>query len=140
MLGGTRSTPSSTDKRKGISVVTVIRSVHARLRVSKTYAPDQDGAKRFACRYGDQLVCVRHRLSDDGNIRHTTVELLVESTPVASRSRSNVAIRIPANDRNTRTLLMACGAQWRPKEKVWVLPRMVAKNLRLLRLVVPISG
>lgn len=115
-------------------------SANARMRVSKTYAPDQDGAKRFARRYGESLVCVRHRLSDDGGMRHTTVELLVESTPVASRARSNVAIRIPAGDRSTRTLLMACGAQWRSKEKVWILPRMVAKNLRLLRLVVPMYG
>jgi hypothetical protein len=123
-----------------IRVKTDASTTHARLRVSKTYTPEQDGAKRFARRYGDDLVCVRHRLSDDGKVRHTTVELLVESTPVASRARSVVAIRLPAGDRNTRTLLMACGAQWRPKEKYWILPRLVAKNLRLLRLVVPVSG
>ena len=79
----------------------------SRLHVSKTYAPDQNGAKRFARRYGDPLVCVRHRLSDDGAMRHTTVELLVESTPVASRARALVARRIHANDKSTRTLLMA---------------------------------
>lgn len=115
-------------------------TVSARQRVAKTYAPDQDGAKRFARRYGESLVCVRHRLSDDGSIRHTTVELLVESTPVVSRARSNVAIRIPANDRQTRTLLLACGAEWRSKDRVWILPRMVAKNLRLLRLIVPMAA
>ena len=110
------------------------------LRVAKTYAPEQSGAKRFALRYADQLVCVRHRLSDDGSIRHTTVELLIESTPVVSRARTLVAIKIGASDKNTRTLLMACGAQWVPKEKYWLLPRMVAKNLRLLKNVVPSRG
>ena len=112
----------------------------AALRVAKTYAPDQNGARRFARRYPDQLVCVRHRLSDDGSLRHTTVELLIESTPVASRARTLVAVKIGASDKNTRTLLMACGAQWVPKEKYWLLPRMVAKNLRLLKNVVQSRG
>ena len=105
----------------------------ASLRVAKTYSPDQNGAKRFYKRHGDNLVCVRHRLSDDGVVRHTTVELLVESTPVASRARSLVAIRLAATDKKSRTLLMACGAQWVAKEKYWLVPRLVAKNLRLLR-------
>ena len=112
----------------------------AALRVAKTYAPDQNGAKRFALRYANQLVCVRHRLSDDGSVRHTTVELLRESTPVSSRARTLVAVRIDPTDKNTRTLLMACGAEWLTKEKYWLLPRMVAKNLRLLKNVVPSRG
>lgn len=111
-----------------------------RLRVAKTYAPDQNGAKRFALRHGERLVCVRHRLSDDGGTRYTTVELVVETTPVSSRARSLVAIRIAPHDRETRTLLMACGAEWQLKEQYWLLPRLVAKNLRLLRYVVPLQG
>jgi hypothetical protein len=110
------------------------------MRVAKRYAPQQDGAKRFGLRYGDQLVCVRHRLSDDGRIRHTTIELLVESTPVVSRLRSMIAIRIPSSDRGTRQLLMACGARWMPKERLWLLPHLVAKNLRLLKYRVPLPA
>ena len=110
------------------------------LRVAKTYAPDQSGAKRFTRRYGDDLVCVRHRLSPDGRLRHTTVELLVESTPVASRARMLVAIRHPRLDKPTRALLLACGARWMTDKQYWLLQRIVAKNLRLLRHVVPISG
>ena len=108
------------------------------LRVAKTYSPVQNGAKRFALRYGDELVCVRHRLNETGTVRHTTVELLIESTPVVSRQRSTIAVRIPPTDRQTRTVLMACGAQWQPDQKYWLLPRLVAKNLRLLRFVVPV--
>jgi hypothetical protein len=66
--------------------------------------------------------------------------LLVESTPVASRARTLVAIQIAPNDKATRTLLLACGASWIPKERYWLLPRLVAKNLRLLRKIVPIRG
>ncbi len=104
-----------------------------RLRVAKTYAPDQNGAKRFARRHGADLVCVRHRLSEDGMTRHTTVELLVESTPVAPRQRSLIALRIPDSTRSMRSLLMACGAKWDVKHRVWLLPHMVAKGLRMLK-------
>lgn len=111
-----------------------------RLRVAKRYAPHQAGAKRFALRYGDPLVCVRHRLSDDGRVRHTTIELLIESTPIVSRQRSLIAIRIAGSDRSTRQLLLLCGAEWKPKERLWLLPHLVAKNLRLLKHRVPLPG
>ena len=65
-----------------------------------------------------------------------TVELLIESTPVVSRARSLVAIRIPSADKATRTALMSCGAQWQMAQKYWLIPRIVAKNLRLLRFAV----
>ena len=112
------------------------KDILSKLRVAKTYSPDQNGAKRFALRYGDNLVCVRHRLNETGTIRHTTVELLIESTPVVSRARSLVAIRIPSADKATRTVLMSCGAQWQMAQKYWLIPRIVAKNLRLLRFAV----
>ena len=56
------------------------------------------------------------------------------------RARTLVSFKIGASDKNTRTLLIACGAQCVPKEKHWLLPRMVAKNLRLLKNVVPNWG
>lgn len=60
------------------------------LRVAKTYSPKQNGPKRFALRYGDDLVCVRHRLNETGTVRHTSVELRIESTPVVSRQRTTI--------------------------------------------------
>ncbi len=110
------------------------------LRVVKTYSPDRNGAKRFARRYGEQLVCVRHRHNETGTVRHTTIELLVESTPVVPRARSLIALRISPGDRATRTLLIASGAQWLPQHRYWLVPRMVAKNLKLLHNSVPIQG
>lgn len=129
--------PSAPD---GLRLVSRTNTPYARMRVAKTYGPGQDGAKRFARRFGEQLVCVRHRLNDDGTIRHTTVELVVESTPIASRERSIIAVRIPGFDKRTRSLLMACGAQWRPRERYWLVPRLIAKNLRVLRFRVAAKG
>ena len=62
-------------------------SLLSALRVAKTYRPEQKGAKRFARRYVEPLACFRHRLDESGTVRHTTVERLIESTPIASRAR-----------------------------------------------------
>ena len=110
------------------------------LRVAKTYAPDQNGAKRFALRHGENLVCVRHRMSEDGLTRYTTVELLAESTPVATRQRSLIALRIPDSTKSMRSLLLACGARWDAKNKLWLIPHMVAKGLRLLKYRAAVPG
>ena len=110
------------------------------LRVAKTYDPRQDGAKRFARRYGESLVCVRHRLSNDGLTRHTTVELLVESTPVVSRQRTIIALKLPPGSKTARSVLMACGATWDPKQRLWLVPHLVAKSLRLLKYRAALPG
>jgi hypothetical protein len=104
-----------------------------RLRVAKTYAPDQDGAKRFAKRHGNELVCVRHRLSVDGLTRYTTVELLAEVTPVNARNRTLIALHIPESTKYLRSILLARGATWDAKHKLWLIPHVVAKGLRLLK-------
>jgi hypothetical protein len=111
-----------------------------RLRVAKTYAPDQNGAKRFARRHADALVCVRHRISEDGLTRYTTIELLAEATPIASRRRTLIALRIPETTAAYRSHLLACGARWDPKNKLWLIPQMVAKGLRLLKFRTRLPG
>ena len=51
-----------------------------------------------------------------------------------------VAVRIAPTDRAMRKLLLASGAEWWLLEKYWLLPRLVAKNLGLLRNVVARKG
>lgn len=109
-----------------------------RLRISKKNGPDQDGAKRFVRWYGDQLVCMRSRLPEDGLTRFTTVELLAITTPVASRQRTLIALRLPAGATSARSVLLACSASWDSKNRVWLLPHMVAKGLRLLKYRAPL--
>jgi len=87
------------------------------LRVAEVYSPKQNGMKRFARRCGDLHVCARHLLNEAGTVRQTTVELLIESTPIASRSQSLVAVRISPTDKATRTLFIACNAIWQSKTK-----------------------
>ena len=110
------------------------------LRVSKRIAPGRDGAKRFALRYGDQLVCVRHRIDPSGDTRYTTVELLVDTTPVVRAGDRLVSLRLRPGEKSTRSLLMACGGQWDSSARHWLVARKVAKDLGLLDRVVLASG
>ena len=110
------------------------------LRVAKRYAPEQDGAKRFALRYGESLVCVRHRLNPAGTVRHTTVEVLVETTPVVPSGNRLVALRLGPTEKSTRSLLLACGGLWNNSAKHWLVPRKVAQSLGLLDRIVSTKG
>lgn len=110
------------------------------LRVARRIAPNRDGSKKFTLRYGEQLVCVRHRLNSDGTVRFTTVELLVEQTPVIPTGTRLVAIRLQPDDRTTRSLLLSCGAKWDKSRKVWLVPRKLAMTFGLLDRVVALPG
>jgi len=55
------------------------------MRVLKTFQPGALGARRFADRFGNSLVCVRHCHDPATGARVTTVELIVENTRVYLR-------------------------------------------------------
>ncbi|WP_374438832.1 hypothetical protein [Inhella sp.] len=91
---------------------------------------------KLAQRYGGALVCVRHRLSEDGCTRFTTVELLVDAAPVANRGDELVGVRIAYQERDLQDAARAAGARWDPNQRVWRMPRKVAGMLKLLDRVV----
>ncbi len=113
------------------------RSLHReRHRVAKTLAPDDRGARRYAERYGEALVCVRHRTDARGKVRHVTVELLVESVPIRPRQLSLVALRIDPRRRPLHAMVEAAGGRWDARRGVWHVPRRVAGLLRLTEWIV----
>ena len=100
-------------------------------RVSKKLAPDTAGAIKLAQQYGDTLLCVRHRISPDGQTRFTTVELVVEQAPLRAKATDHVGVDIAYNERQLRSVVMAAGAQWSPKDKLWHMPLRVVRSLGL---------
>ena len=104
----------------------------AALRVARTIRREQDDAKRHALKHGDALVCVRHRIDPQSNMLFVTVELVVETLPVASRDNKEGAVRLGAMQRSKRILVLACGATWYPSHRVWRMPRSGVRTLRLL--------
>lgn len=100
-------------------------------RVVKTLAPTDRGALLFARQYGAALVCVRHRTDAKGKVRHTTVELLVSSTPIQPRTIRYVLLRLAPHEQALSAMLKAAGAAWLPQQKLWKLPSRVATILNL---------
>ncbi|TWO69814.1 hypothetical protein FN976_18530 [Caenimonas sedimenti] len=100
-------------------------------KVIKTMAPSRHGALKLAERFGQKLVCVRHRVDPTGTTRLTTVELVVERTPIHRRSDTVVTVRIGFGDRASRAAAIAAGATWDRDAKVWRMPLRVARALNL---------
>jgi len=105
-------------------------------RVIKTLAPNDRGAIELARQYGDALVCVRHRTDAKGKVRHTTVELLVQSTPIRPRTVQMVLLKVEPHERTLHSVVKAAGGQWDGKQRLWRLPSRVASILNLRARVV----
>lgn len=121
-------------------------------RVVKRLAPHQPGALKLARRYGETLVCVRYRRDADGTTRYTTIELIVDTAPVApKRQAPRTPERAPARSAivgvriallhtaELRAQACALGATWDPRRNLWLMPRHVAQQLGLTRQIIETS-
>ena len=58
------------------------------MEVIKTLKPGDCGTKKLHKRFGEQVVCVRYRRDLVNNRRYTTIELVVDESPIeAVRAR-----------------------------------------------------
>jgi hypothetical protein len=110
---------------------TKTKADRATLRVAKTLAPSDRGAKGLAERYGRTLVCVRHRVDAEGKYRFITVEILVDRKPIKPRSDKIVSVRIGFHERSLQSLVRTAGAMWDTEKKLWRMPKRVAGLLNL---------
>ncbi len=113
-------------------------SGYADTHVVKRLRPSQPGTLKLTRRYGDALICVRYRHNADDTHRYTTVELVVEDAPVASRAYLDaiVLVRLAFTDAKRRHRALAHGAQWDVERQLWQMPRRTAKKLRLAKRIV----
>lgn len=105
-------------------------------RVVKTLAPTDRGAIELARRYGEALICVRHRTDAKGKVRHTTVELLIHSVPIRIRTTAVVFIKMEPHERALQAVVKAAGGVWDGHTRLWRLPSRVASILNLRNRVV----
>lgn len=113
-----------------------MESVYATTHVVKRLSASQPGALKLARRFGDALVCVRHRHDPVGRYRYTTVELVVDEAPVARKTKFDVMVHLAFNETELRQLVLAHGAVWNAGRRLWSMPRSAAKELRLLTRIV----
>ena len=102
-------------------------------QVIKTLTPPQAGTVKLLRRYGNALVCVRYREDPARARRLTTVELVVEEWPQLRRADPTVRVRLAYGEDSLRRRALAFGAQWDPADRVWTMPRSVARLLKLTR-------
>lgn len=102
-------------------------------RVMKTLWPGQAGTLKHLRRFGADLVCVRYRHDPTGLHRQTTVEIVVDASPVASRrsDRQVFSVRIGRLEHDLRGQAKAHGAKWDDTSKLW---RIRGKGVKLLNL------
>lgn len=115
-----------------------METVYADTHVVKRLSATQPGALKLARRYGDALVCVRYRHDAQGRHRYTTVELVVDEAPVATRARIDeiVLVQLAFDDAELRQLALAQGARWDAKRRLWSMTRRAAGKLSLVARIV----
>jgi hypothetical protein len=101
------------------------------MRVVKKLAPTSRGAIKLRDQFGQTLICVRHRVDAKARVRFTTVELLVASAAIKTRSEQLVEVKIEWEELSLREIAKQAGAKWDGKARVWRMPRRLAGILRL---------
>jgi hypothetical protein len=115
-----------------------MESVYAATHVVKRLSASQPGALKLARRFGDALVCVRHRHDPLGRYRYTTVELVVDEAPVAQKTKVDpiVMVHLAFHETQLQQLARAHGALWNARRRLWFMQRSTAKQLGLLARIV----
>ena len=95
------------------------------LRTRVSLRPGRPGTKELQERYGDRLVCVRHRYDEQNGRSFKTVELIVEETPWKLREHPNaeriVRLRLERQETRLRYALKGAGGGSNPQKRVWEL-------------------
>lgn len=102
--------------------------------VSRVIRPGRPGTIKLMRRFGPALQAVRYRYDATGLQRFTTVELLVEVSPVTKGAclDSRFAVRVGFHEKRLRALVRQHGGQWRPEDRVWILSGRAVLKLNLL--------
>jgi hypothetical protein len=92
------------------------------MRARKKLKPGQDGTKSLLDKYGDQLLCVRYRYDEQQRLRHTTVELIVETTkwqPPTVTADHVVGVRIGLPEVELQRKVKQAGGKWNRERQFW---------------------
>jgi hypothetical protein len=103
-------------------------------RVMLTLRPGNRGTKGYVAQYGDQLVCVRYRYDAVKRQRHTTVELIVESSQWYPPHEPDelVLVHITAHEKGLQQSLRLAGGFWDSEHVAWRVRYHIVVNLGLI--------
>ncbi len=114
--------------------------------------PGQRGTRKLLARYGERLICVRHRYDTASMTRYKTVELIVDQAPWTlppppphslkpvlkvddieelESPSPHVGVKMFFRENELRERIKAAGGLWSKDEKLWHLPYRTAVSLGL---------
>lgn len=110
------------------------------MQIKATMKPGQNGTKRYLKKYGDKLICVRHRYDKYRQKRIITVELVVDEQEwdlgvMLPRGRQ-VFIRIGNGEAELCEQVKQAGGCWYAEKNAWRLSLNWVKALGLERRIV----
>ncbi len=108
------------------------------MEVEKTLQPGAPGTLKYAERFGERLVCVRHRRDNVRGRRITTAEVVVNERPFPPTSLHwpanpprKLLVRIAFDESALSRAVKEAGGRWLPDLKLWELPREQVLKLDL---------
>ncbi len=87
--------------------------------VGSTIRPGAPGTAKSLRDWGDRLVAVRYRYSDDPPTRFTTIELVVAAAPWKISPTRQVFVEVRSWEWDLREKVKAAGGRWVPKAARW---------------------
>ncbi len=101
--------------------------------VVKTLWPGQAGSIKLSRRYGEALVCVRYRHDATGQVRYTTIEVVVDQAPLPKvfARQGTQSIHLAHTESTLRAKAIQHGAEWDEESKLWRLTTAAVKALGL---------
>jgi hypothetical protein len=102
-------------------------------KVVKKLRPGRPGTQGAWRDYQDALVCVRYRRDPLGLSRIKTVEITIDSGPIAPRrfDAASFGIELARGEVELRARLKATGARWDPHGRLWWAKGRVIRELGL---------
>jgi len=122
------------------------------MEVEKTLRPGAHGTAKYVNRFGDRLICVRHRLDRQAHKRYTTVELILEERnrgsqhqrPFGAGPDDVCQLRIQANEQAMIALVRRAGGRWEAHSRTWLVDAVEVERHclwdRVVKVQSPISG
>lgn len=112
------------------------------MQARKKLKPGQDGTKSLVRQYGERLLCVRYRYDEAQQLRHKTVEIIVETTPwqptgTTIPANTLIGLQVHLTETDVQQKIRQAGGQWNRSRKMWELRYDQALALGLKSRIVP---
>jgi hypothetical protein len=100
-------------------------------KVGQVVRPGSHGARHWRDIHGENLVCVRYRHDEARLTRHTTIEIIVSSSPWQPADLAPALLRVGFEETQLRATLKSRGAIWEPTLRRWRTTLRIARELQL---------